>query len=105
MVMGDFNQWEIGGALKDFPDLKGSDVGPRGSRSINRILSNLYPHADNCGTVPPLDPDLSMDGAPSDHRVAFLTCNIPRVKKFKWLSYSYRYLNDDSTESLGSDRL
>ena len=70
----------------------------RGNRSIDRILSNLFDYTSDCGTVPPLEPDLPDEGAPSDHRIAFLTCKIPKVKKFKWLKYSYRYLNDESVE-------
>ena len=61
VVMGDFNQWDIGGALIDFPDLKESAVGPmRGARTIDRIFSNLTDHAVGCGTVPPLEPDLCL---------------------------------------------
>ena len=36
---------------------------------------------------------------PSDHRVAYLTSDIPKVRKFKWLSYSYRFFNDDSVDA------
>ena len=42
----------------------------------------------NC---PTLGTRLALGWGPSDHRVAFLSCKIPKVKK-----YSYRYLTDDS---------
>ena len=38
IVGGDYNQWEIEGALAEFTDMKEVEVGPtRGSRSIDRL--------------------------------------------------------------------
>ena len=98
--MGDFNQWGIVKALEDFPDLSECPVGnTRGGNSIDKIITNLFPNMSQCGTVPPLEPDLPGEGSPSDHRISYLKCLIPKVRKFKWLSYSYRYLNEESTEN------
>ena len=73
----------------------------RGSSGcIDRLFMNLK--VDKCGTLPPLEPDLPDQGAPSDHKIAFVTSKIPRVKDFKWLSYSYRYFNPESVERFAS---
>ena len=99
VVSGDFNQWDVGGALRDFNDLLESPVGPsRGDRSIDRTFSNLTEFVQECGTVPPLEPDLPGAGAASDHLTTLVRCSIPRVRKFKWLSYSYQYFNEESVE-------
>ena len=51
------------------------------------------------GTVPPLETD---DGSKkSDHKVAFASASIPHASPFKWLSYSYRYYNKDSSKKFG----
>ena len=102
VVMGDFNQWNVAKALEDFPDLVDVPVGNmRGNRFIDKILTNLAPEMKTSGTVPPLEPDLPDVGSPCDHQVAYIKCEIQKVRKFKWLSYSYRYLNDESTEMTG----
>ena len=42
IVAGDFNQWDISGALTDFPDLREAPVGQtRGDLSIDKIFTNL----------------------------------------------------------------
>ena len=98
VVSGDFNQWKIDDALADHIDLLEVDVGvSRGNRKIDRLFTNL-PGVHDKGTLPALAPDLPDAGAPSDHLVTFAKFEIPRIRTFKWLSYSYRYLNEESTE-------
>ena len=61
--MGDNNQWEKAKALEDFPDLFECPMGnTRGSNSIDKIITNLFPNMSQCGTIPPLEPDLPGGG-------------------------------------------
>ena len=56
VVAGDYNQWDIAGALQDFPDLRESDVGPtRKDCCLNRIFTNFERAISESGTVPPLE--------------------------------------------------
>ena len=99
VVAGDFNQWDIGAALANFPDLSEAPVGAmRGGRSIDRIFTNFGEQISRSYTVPPLEADDPENGRPSDHRVAVVTANLPRVDAFRWLKYSYRYYNDESVK-------
>ena len=99
IVAGDFNQWEVDKALIDFIDLVEADVGPtRGSRSIDRIFSNFGGSIGSAYTVPPIQADDPGQGRPSDHRVAVVTADLPRIDAFRWLKYSYRFYNEESVE-------
>lgn len=104
-VCGDFNQWEIEKALEEFRDLVEAPVGPkRGLRTIDRMFTNLESITE-CATLAPLQTD-GDDGRirESDHRIVYLTSNLPRKEKYKWLSYSYRYNNVESAKEFG-DRI
>ena len=102
LVGGDFNQWEVGEALSDFPDLREVDVGPtRGSRCIDRIFSNFGRSITDCGTVPPLEPEPGHQGSRSDHRVAFMRAELPKARSFEWVSYQYRFFNPKAVEDFG----
>ena len=102
MVAGDFNQWPIGQALLDFPDLKEVDVGPtRKDRCIDRIFTNFSRSISDSGTVPPLEPEPGFTGARSDHRIAFARADMPRNRTFEWVSYQYRYYNQDAVAKFG----
>ena len=101
-VASDFNQWDIAGALQDFPDLKEADVGPtRQDRCLDRIFTNFDQDVDETGTVPPLENEPGTKGSKSDHRVAFLHAKLPRLRQFEWISYSYRYYNEESVKLFG----
>ena len=55
-VAGDFNQWRIEDAMDNFPDISEVMVGPtRGSRSIDRIFSNVGRSLVESGTLLPLE--------------------------------------------------
>ena len=70
IVGGDFNQWDIGGALQEFPDLREAPVGPtRQDRCIDRIFTNFGRAISECGTVPPLEPEPGQQGCRSDHNL------------------------------------
>ena len=101
IVAGDFNQWDVARALKDFPDLREAPVGnTRGDRSIDRIFLNVG--HDSAGTVPPLETDVDPETGntrKSDHLIAHVTATVERVPKTEMLTYTYRYYNAES-ESL-----
>ena len=87
IVAGDFNQWKIGEALLDFPDLWEAQVGPtRNDRSIDRIISNLPQNESSSNTLPPLQ----AENSESDHRVARLVSKLECREKEKWTIRSYR---------------
>ena len=42
VIAGDFNQWEIGGSLVEFPDIREANVGPtRKDKVLDRIFTNF----------------------------------------------------------------
>ena len=103
VVGGDFNQWDIQGALQDFPDLRETPVGPtRKDKSIDRLFTNFDRSIEECGTAPPLEPEPGAQGTKSDHQVAFLKASLPKLKTFEWISYQYRFYNEDAVREFGS---
>ena len=105
MVAGDFNQWDIAGALVDFPDLVEAPVGnTRGDRSLDRIFVNVSVSAAGC--VPPLETDPDREQADalkrSDHEIAFARMELDRVEAFKMMKYTYRYYNSESERKFGA---
>ena len=102
IVAGDFNQWEIGGAMSEFPDLREADVGPtRKDRVLDRIFTNFGRSQTEAGTVPPLEVEPGHPGAASDHRVAFVRAELPRLCSFEWITHQYRYYNEESVVKFG----
>ena len=102
VVGGDFNQWAVDKALEDFADMKEVQVGPtRKDRCIDRLFTNFGRAISESGTVPPLEPEPGHQGAKSDHRIAFLRANLPRTRPFEWVTYQYRYFNDQAVGEFG----
>ena len=90
VVGSDFNQWDVGETLLDFPDLREVQVGPtRNGRCIDRIFSNFGHSISDCGTVPPLEPEPGHQGSRSDHRVAFMRVQLPKSRAFNRLSFQH----------------
>ena len=84
VVGGDFNQWQVEDPLSEFPDLREVNVGPtRKDRCIDRIFTNFGRSITDCGTVPPLEPEPGHQGACSDHRIAFMKAELPRLRAFE----------------------
>ena len=101
VLAGDFNQWAIQDAVADFADISEESVGPtRKDKQIDRIFTNFHRAVIESGTVQPLTSDET--GTSSDHRVAFVRADLPRVRSFQWLTYSYRYRNEESTDQFGA---
>ena len=97
VVMGDFNQWDLEGALEDFPELTETHhLNTRGNRSIDRVFSNFNDFVREVTVRPPLESD---DGdKKSDHLVVLANSSLPRREKYEVLSYSYHYYTEESAE-------
>ena len=96
-IAGDFNQWEIGNALGDFPDLREAPVGPtRGDLSIDRIFTNVSRSISDSGTLEPLETE--DEDRRSDHLVAFCRADLARIKAFTWEHFTYRHYNEASVK-------
>ena len=96
VMAGDFNQWDVGEVLADFVDLHEAGCGPtRDGRSIDRLFTNFEESITEAGTLPPLETDDPCSKR-SDHLIGFAKAALPRTVPVKWLSYSYRYFNEDS---------
>ena len=97
VVAGDFNQWNIGDVLLDFQDVKEAEVGcTRNGKKIDRIFTNTTRSIEKSGTVAPLETDDS--SKKSDHRTAFCTFQMQKMKTFKWEKFTYRHYNEASVE-------
>ena len=97
MVAGDFNQWPVQDALREAP------VGPtRKDRSIDRIFTNFNRSVTECGTVPPLEPEPGHQGTKSDHKIAYARAALPRNRTFEWITYQYRYYNQEAVGNFGA---
>ena len=102
VIAGNFNQWEIGGVIAEFPDLMEADVGPtRKDRCLDRIYVNFGRSICESGTVPPLEVEPGQPGTASDHRIAFVRAALPKLRSFEWTTHQYRYYNDDSVDKFG----
>ena len=97
VVAGDFNQWDIGEVLLDFQDIREAAVGgTRNGKKIDRIFTNMTRSIEKAGTLAPLESDDSTKK--SDHRTAFCTFQMQKMKTFKWEKFTYRHYNEASVE-------
>ena len=95
VIGGDFNQWNVAKSLADFADLRETEVSHmRGNKSIGRIFSNLSRATLESGTLLPLETESAVL---SDHRIAYMVTELPRIEAFEWLPYSY--LTDNAQRS------
>ena len=101
IIAGDFNQWKIPDTLSDFVGISEVQVGPtRGSRSIDRIFSNIGRSVTESGSLAPLETEEAEDGSQlaSDHRVAYARFSLQRRSQFKWEMYTYRHYSQESED-------
>ena len=99
LVGGDFNHWKIEEALEEFADMREANVGStRKDKCIDHMFTNFGWAQRSSGTVPPLDVEPGSNGAPSDHRVTYIRAVLPKIRKFEWMSYKYRYYNEESAK-------
>ena len=101
IVTGDFNQWKIDQALQEFRDLTETTAGPtRGNRVIDRTFSN-FDNITEAGILDPLQTEDIEQPRESDHKIFYMTASIRRKEKYRWLSYTYRYNNEESSKKFG----
>ena len=99
IVTGDFNQWDLARTLENFPNLVEQLAGPTwGQHVLDRTYTN-FEDVKDVGLLLPLHTD--DNSKKSDHSVCYVRARIPRKDTYKWLSYSYRYNNLDSTRIFG----
>ena len=74
LIAGDFNQWEIGDALLDYPELVEVPTPPtRGDRHIDKIFTNWHEHIHESGVLPPLETEGPPDTVTrSDHEIQYM---------------------------------
>ena len=105
LVAGDFNQWDIAGALSEFSDLEElSTPATRGDRHIDKIFMNWPEHIHEGGCVPPLETE-EVEGVKtfSDHRIQYLMSRLPRREPVKWETITFRHYTRAGEEGFLSD--
>ena len=105
VTAGDFNQWDISGALSHYVDIEEVSAGPtRGSGTIDRVFVNFPRAVSDKSVLEPLETDPFPDSPKrqSDHRVVLVKAKLERLKIFEWLSYAYLFYNDESVEDFKS---
>ena len=102
-IGGDFNQWEIGAAVEDYPDILMVDSGPtRNNRLIDKVLTNW--DTEPAVVLPPLEA-INDDGTTtfSDHKVqfvkSFLQCREPVV----WKKITFRPFSQKAADAFRSE--
>ena len=100
IIGGDFNQWDASGALADFPDIDEIQYGPtREDRRIDRLFCTFRDRVEAFGTLEPLETD---DGSrKSDHRIGYFEAELERAAAFEWITYTYRFYNEDGVKLFG----
>ena len=98
IIAGDFNQWEVENGLANFADIKEIKVGcTRGNREIDRVFTNISRSVTESGTVDPLETEEAESGVRrSDHRIVYCKCEVARRETYKWETYTYRHMGDES---------
>ena len=96
IIAGDFNQWPVADALKDYPELIEVSTPPtRDDKHIDKIFTNWDSEIHDSGCVPPLETEGSdLTRTYSDHNIQYLCSKIPRKAPIQWEHYSYRPFND-----------
>ena len=105
LVAGDFNQWDLAGALAEYCDMvEVQTPATRGDRHIHKIFMNWNEHVEESGCIPPLQTEL-IDGhqTASDHNVQYLMSRIPRKEPIKWNVITYRQYTARGEEQFLAD--
>ena len=92
LIAGDFNQWDVGDALLDYPDLLEVPSPPtRGDRKIDKIFTNWHDDIHQSGCLPPLETDAPLEiRTTSDHKIQYLCSRIEKREPIRWENYTYR---------------
>ena len=92
MVAGDFNQWGVGEALADYPDMLEVLTPPtRLDRHIDKVFVNWHDEIVDSGCLPPLESE-NIGGAItySDHRVQYACARLQRRDPIRLEIFTYR---------------
>ena len=73
----------------------------RKDKVLDRIFTYFGWSQQESGTVPPLEVELGCPGTASDHRIAFVRADLPKLRSFEWITHQYRYYNNDSVSKFG----
>ena len=106
LVAGDFNQWEVGEALQDYPDLVEIQTPPtRQDRNIDRIFLNWHDDVTDSGCLPPLETEEREDGttAQSDHLIQYVCSRLDKRDPIRWETFSYRPFKDAGADAFVGD--
>ena len=105
IIAGDFNQWDIAGALTDFPELMEVETpATRGDRHIDKIFTNWSGDITDAGCVPPLETDSPLETRTySDHVIQYACSRIQGKPPAAWESYSYRPFCEKSAVGFVND--
>ena len=92
LVAGDFNQWDIAGALAEFSDIFEASTPPtREDRKIDKIFTNWPDFIEEGGCLPPLQTEqVAGQIRKSDHNVQYLISRLPRKEPVRWESFIHR---------------
>lgn len=92
LLAGDFNQWDIGGALVDYPDLQEISTPPtRGDRRIDKTFCNWHEEVHDAGCVPPLETEGCAETKTySDHDIQYTSARIEKKTPINWTTYTYQ---------------
>ena len=86
-IGGDFNRRDLGGAIKDYRDLRIIRTPPtRGAATLDLIATNTHGSVIEAGVTAPISSD---EGAESDHKTVYVTVKMPRVADYKKVEYTY----------------
>ena len=101
IVGGDFNQWNIGDALRDFPELEEVQTPPtRGDRHIDKIFTNFSEHIVDAGCVPPLETEGTAETRTySDHVIQYCMSRIAKKNPIVWETYTTRPYNTKAADN------
>ena len=106
IVAGDFNQWEVGEALLDYPDLMEVITPPtRLDRNIDKMFVNWHGEITESGCLPPLETEELYGGTVtySDHPIQYLCSRLDRKEPVRWESFTYRPFTDGGGDGFVAD--
>ena len=81
ILAGDFNRFDMGPAIRDFPDVVLSDCpSTRGEAKLDLVATNFETEIDSLITMPPL---VSYVGKKSDHSILVACASFRNSDRFK----------------------
>ena len=89
---GDFNHADITEVTGDYVDMKVTNSGPtRQGAFLDRLATNVDDEMVEVRNNPPL---MTPEGQESDHRLVTYKCKLKHSHDFKWVTYTYRQIDD-----------